>query len=82
MEQLEFWSEEYWKEASEFVDRLESIANIRADVEECRENPPVILNKDTTDDLYNFNKGRNSTGDSISKEVLDMPIATWVSKKY
>lgn len=80
MEQLEFWSEEYWKEASEFVDRLEAIANIRADVEECRENPPVVINK--MYDIHNFNKGGDSSGDSISEEVLDVPLAAWVSEKY
>lgn len=80
MEQLEFWSEEYWKDASEFVDRLESIANIRADVEECRENPPVILNKEY--DIHYSNQGRDSSGDSISEEVLDSTLKSWVSKKY
>lgn len=80
MEQLEFWSEAYWKEASEFVDKLESIANIRADVEECRENPPVILNKEY--DIHYSNKGGDSSGDSISEEVLDSTLKSWVSKKY
>jgi hypothetical protein len=80
MEQLEFWSEEYWKEASEFLNRLESIANIRADVEECRENPPVLINK--MYDIHNINQRGNSPGDSTGEEVLDVPLAAWVSKKY
>lgn len=80
MEQLEFWSEEYWKEASEFVDRLESIANIRADVEECRENPPVILNKEY--DIHNINQRGNSPGDSTGEEVLDSTLKSWIQAHY
>ena len=78
-----YWTdEEYWRQALEYLDRLEAISNISNNVQECRENPPLILNKDTTDDLYNINQRCDSPGDSISEEVLDMPIATWVSKKY
>jgi hypothetical protein len=38
--------EQYVEAEQTYFNFLESIANIRADVEECRENPPVILNKE------------------------------------
>jgi len=72
--------EQYVAAEQQYYNFLESIANIRADVEECRENPPVILNKEY--DVHNINPRRDSSGDTISEEVLDSALRAWVSKKY
>jgi len=72
--------EQYVKAEQQYFDFMESMANIRADVEECRENPPVVLNKEY--DIHNVDPRRNSSGDTISEEVLDSALRAWVSKKY
>jgi hypothetical protein len=72
--------EQYVEFEQQYFDFMESMANIRADVEECRENPVVILNKEY--DIHNINPRRDSSGDTISEEVLDSALRAWVSKKY
>jgi hypothetical protein len=73
--------EQYAKAEQEYFDFLESIANIKADVEAAKENPPADLNKRDYA-VYNFNKGSDASGDSVSEEVLDSTLESWVSKKY
>ena len=72
--------EQYVEAEQTYFNFLESIANIRADVEECRENPPVILNKEY--DIHNVDTRSDASGDSVSEEVLDSTLESWVSKKY
>ena len=72
--------EQYIAAQEQYQNFLESMANIRADVEECRENPPVILNKEY--DIHNVDTRSDASGDSVSEEVLDSTLESWVSKTY
>jgi len=73
--------EQYIAAQEQYQNFLESMANIRADVESAKENPPADLNmRDYA--LHNLNPRRDSPGDTISEEVLDSTLESWVSKKY
>jgi hypothetical protein len=73
--------DQYAKAEEQYRNFLESIANIRADVESAKENPPADLNKRDYV-IHNINPRRDSSGDTISEEVLDSALRAWVSKTY
>jgi len=73
--------DQYAKAEQQYFDFMESMSSIKADVENCKENPPAALNmRDYA--LHNINPRRDSSGDSVSEEVLDSALRAWVSKKY
>jgi hypothetical protein len=72
--------DQYAKAEEQYRNFLESMANIRADVENCKENPVLVINRSC--DLHNLNTRSDSPGDTISEEVLDSTLESWVSKKY
>jgi len=73
--------EQYVEAEQQYYNFLESMANIRADVESAKENPPADLNKRDYV-IHNINPRCDSPGDTISEEVLDSALRAWVSKKY
>jgi len=73
--------EQYVAAEQQYYNFLESMANIRADVESAKENPPADLNKRDYV-VHNVDTRRDSSGDTISEEVLDSALRAWVSKKY
>ena len=73
--------EQYDAAQQQYYNFLESIANIKADVEAAKENPPADLNmRDYA--VHNINPRSDASGDSVSEEVLDSTLESWVSKKY
>ncbi len=73
--------EQYVAAEQQYYNFLESMANIRADVESAKENPPADLNKRDYV-VHNVDTRRDASGDSVSEEVLDSTLESWVSKKY